>query len=112
MFEPDQVGKLLEQCWSAKTSKQWSTDNPANGQCSVTALVLQDTYGGRMLKTRVGEAWHFYNEIEGRVLDMTASQFDAPVSYSNEPATRSEALADCSPSEYEELSRQFAATRG
>lgn len=29
-----------------------------------------------------------------------------------EPATRSEALADCSPSEYEELSRQFAATRG
>ena len=112
MFDPEQVGRRLRRCWSEKSSKQWSVDNPANGQCAVTALVLQDVYGGRILKTRVGRAWHFYNEIDGRVVDMSSSQFSANVDYTDEPATRADAMADCSPEEHRELSSKLANEQG
>ncbi len=39
----------LERCWSADTSADpdgWSPENPAWGQCAVTALVVQDRFGG------------------------------------------------------------------
>ena len=109
IFDPDAVRRRLERCWSARTSRQWSPDNPANGQCAVTSLVLQDIYGGSLLKTRVGDAWHFYNEIDGRIVDLTESQFSGPVDYSDEPAATAEAQRDCSADEYVELSRCFRA---
>lgn len=108
-FDPVHVRKVLERCWSARTARQWSQDNPASGQCAVTAMVLQDAFGGSLLKTRVAGAWHFYNRIDGGDHDLTASQFPAPVSYSDLPATRCEALAGCTSAEYEELSRCFSA---
>ena len=110
IFDPDAVRRRLERCWSVNTSRQWSRDNPANGQCAVTSLVLQDVYSGSLLKTRVGDAWHFYNEIDGRNVDLTASQFSKPVNYSDDPATRVEALRDCRAEEYAELSRRFHAS--
>jgi hypothetical protein len=73
----------------------------------VTALVLQDNFGGRLLKTRVGDGWHFYNEIGGEILDFTSTQFvDAP-SYRNESATREEALNDTTPQQYRQMSDAF-----
>jgi hypothetical protein len=93
----------LRGAWSAETGGKWRPDNPAAGQCSVTALVVQDELGGEILKTDIAGAWHFYNRIDGRRVDFTMSQFDSPIGYDDLPSNRQEALADTSVTQYEVL---------
>ena len=93
----------LRAAWSTETSGKWRSDNPAAGQCSVTALVAQDELGGEILKTDVGGAWHFYNRIDGRRVDFTMGQFDSPIGYDDLPSNRQEAFDDTSVRQYELL---------
>jgi hypothetical protein len=65
--------------------------------------VTQDQFGGTICKTRVGDALHFYNWIDGQRLDLTQSQFSAPIAYDDLPATREDAMADTSQAQYEAL---------
>jgi hypothetical protein len=90
--------------WSVETGRHWRRDNPASGQCGVTALVVHDELGGQILKTQVNEAWHFYNQVEGKRIDFTMSQFDTPISYDDIASNREEALEDCSIEQYQLLS--------
>lgn len=97
----------LRKAWSAETGANWRPDNPAAGQCSVTALAVQDERGGEILKTDVGGAWHFYNRIDGRRVDFTMSQFDSPIFYDDLLSNRQEAFADTSVRQYEVLRRRL-----
>lgn len=74
--------------------------NPARGQCSVTALVICDVFGGQILKTRVGSNFHFYNEIGSRRVDLTSSQFEDQIKYDDLPASRDDALSDTTVEQY------------
>jgi hypothetical protein len=112
MIDRERVLRTLQNSWSHETSTKWSAANPALGQCSVTALTVQDRFGGRLLKTRVGEAWHFYNEIDGEVCDFTAEQFEEKVPYEHSPATREEALADTSLTQLFRMAEAFDAKWG
>jgi hypothetical protein len=103
-----ETARRLPTAWSVRTASLWSPDDPARGQCSVTALVIQDLYGGTLLKTRVGHAWHFYNRIDGRRHDLTAGQFAEPIAYDDIGATREEALADTSPEQVRALHEALA----
>lgn len=107
MVDKQRIVRTLQGSWSQYTSTKWTQSNPALGQCSVTALVLQDRFGGGLLKTRIGDAWHFYNEIDGDVHDFTSQQFERPLRYSHLPATRDEALIDTSPEQYQHLGHAF-----
>ena len=60
------IYEALIKSWSIETSSKWTIENPAKGQCGVTALVVQDIYGGEIKKTKAREAWHFYNFIDGQ----------------------------------------------
>jgi hypothetical protein len=93
----------LRRSWSVETGRHWQRDNPASGQCGVTALVVHDRFGGEILKTDVNGAWHFYNRIDDRRVDFTMSQFDSPISYDDVASNRDEALGDCSQRQYELL---------
>ena len=93
----------LRRSWSVETGRHWRPDNPAAGQCGVTALVVQDAMGGTILKTQVNAAWHFYNLVDGRRIDFTMGQFSSPIAYDDIPSSRAEALSDCSPEQYELL---------
>jgi hypothetical protein len=101
----ERMRAALPASWSAATSSLWTLASPARGQCSVTALDVQELLGGEILKTRVGDAWHFYNRIDGNIVDFTAEQFEDPPDYLDLAATRAEALADTTPARYEELLR-------
>lgn len=90
------LATALPSAWSLKTSSVWRPDNPARGQCSVTSLVVQDFFGGDILKTQTPEGWHFYNQIDGRRIDLTRAQFADPVRYDDLPASRIEAFSDTS----------------
>jgi hypothetical protein len=74
----------------------------------VTALVVQDRFGGRLLKTRAGEAWHFYNKIDGMACDFKASQFAEAIRHDALPASRSEALEDATMEQADVLARRFS----
>jgi hypothetical protein len=93
----------LRRAWSAETGRHWRSDNPASGQCGVTALVVHDKLGGEILKTDVNGAWHFYNRVDAGRVDFTMSQFDSPISHDDLPSNRAEAFGDCSPAQYELL---------
>jgi hypothetical protein len=92
----DAVLRAIEAAWSRQSSTKWHPETPAAGQCSVTALLLLEMLGGRLLKTGIGDAWHFYNEVDGARIDLTASQFAAPIHYDDLDTDRIEALRDTS----------------
>jgi hypothetical protein len=97
---PAELYDALRHSWSVETGGKWLPSSPARGQCSVTALVVQDALGGDILKTDVDGAWHFYNRVHGRRWDFTMSQFETPIGYDDLPSDRDEALSDTSWGEY------------
>jgi hypothetical protein len=107
-----QIKSALLHAWSIKTSSKWTSANPAKGQCSVTALVIQDIYGGELVKTRTPEGWHFYNIIDNKRLDFTNSQFAGELTYDDIPTGRREAFSDTSLVQYEELRKQLFRSLG
>jgi ketosteroid isomerase-like protein len=106
-FDEKRVREILRRAWSPRSSSRWSPENPGLGQCSPTALVVQDCFGGTLLKTCIGAAWHFYNCIEGQWVDYTADQFAASPSYGHVPATRDEVRGDCTLEQYTTLKQHF-----
>ena len=104
-LDADDLRKRLGRAWSLETSSLWSPDNPARGQCSVTALAVQRLYGGDILKTRAPGGAHFYNRIGGARFDFTAAQFADPPAYEDEASDAGEAMEDTSPAQLEALLR-------
>lgn len=95
--------KYLIKCWSAKTSSKWTSENPYKGQCGVTSLVINSLFGGSILKTKVGEQWHYYNWINGQRFDFTSKQFDYELDYQDVKSSRDEAFTDTNELQYKEL---------
>lgn len=109
-FQRDRVTTALRKSWSLKTSSKWLADNPACGQCNVTALLVEELFGGEILKTPLSEGDHFYNRISGQRIDLTDSQFDAPITYADLPSNRQEALAGTTAEKYAALKAAFEKT--
>ncbi len=71
--------RAVEESWGKDTcypkcSDQWSQNNPALGQCAVTALLVQDYFGGDILYCSHND--HFFNYVEGLgEVDLTKNQF-------------------------------------
>lgn len=70
----------LRKAWCRETAhpsyqSKWSEDNPSCGQCCVTALVIQDLFGGDIYSCKVGKNSHFVNIINERIIDKTSEQF-------------------------------------
>jgi len=106
-FDPEDVARAIRKSWSPASARQWSADNPAAGQCNVTALLIHDLFGGEQLKTPLPEGDHFYNRIGGRRYDFTDSQFAQPISYLDAPATRAEAERGATEDELAALKTTF-----
>ena len=99
----DTLRRRLPRAWSAETSTLSSADNPARGQCSVTALAVQRLCGGDIVKTETPGGTHFYNRIGRATHDLTRSQFHSPIRYDDAPSSAEEALADTTPAQLEAL---------
>ncbi len=107
LLDEAMVLHALEKSWSKASARQWRADNPACGQCNVTALLIQDLYGGNLLKTPLAAGDHFYNSIDDQRLDFTASQFDQPIAYADLSADRAEAERGVTDAECEALKTAF-----
>ncbi len=87
----------LRVIWSAETCPprlrhKWKSDNPSLGQCSITAFLVQDYFGGDVYGIlRSGGNYHCYNVIEGYIFDLTSEQFgDEILDYSENPLQKRE----------------------
>ena len=72
--------------------------------------MFHDRFGGEILKTPVGDDWHFYNRVEGRLCDFAADQFPELPDYLNIPSNRDEALARSAPERYQALAGRVSET--
>jgi hypothetical protein len=106
-FDPDEVQSALRKAWSSSTSSQWTADNPAAGQCNVTALVIHELFGGELLKTPLPAGDHYYNRIGGERYDFTASQFDRPIAYMDVLTDRADAELGAAHDQLAELRAAF-----
>lgn len=84
----DALTMKLQQCWSAETSvdpENWSEENPAWGQCAVTAMVVFQYLGGQIIRGEYEGGSHYWNRLDdGTELDLTLSQFgDNPPEFTN-----------------------------
>ena len=76
---------ILSGIWCADTCAprmrdQWRADNPTLGQCSVTAFLLQDMFGGKVYGIRRPDGnYHCFNDVDGCVFDLTSEQFGGEV---------------------------------
>jgi hypothetical protein len=75
----DDVGGIISACWNRRTSYDpagWSNRNRAWGQCAVTALVVQDLFGGIVLRGYINGIEHYWNRLPNEAeVDLTRTQF-------------------------------------
>lgn len=67
-------------CWETASpgdAPEWSEENPAKGQCAVTALLVQEVLGGDLMRCVVeGFGSHYFNRLpDGTIVDLTRKQF-------------------------------------
>lgn len=92
----------IQRAWAADTAHmgQWDPEQPAKGQCAVTALLVQELLGGGIVKADFTDieasGTHYWNMLpNGQALDLTQAQFTAWVEFSSvQPRDREHLLRD------------------
>ena len=89
---PREYYDLLSEIWCAETCaprmrSDWSPENKTLGQCSITAFLLQDLYGGKVFGVPLGDGnYHCFNVVGGCVFDLTSEQFgEKKLTYTGNP---------------------------
>lgn len=89
---PREYYDLLSEIWCAETCaprmrSDWSPENKTLGQCSITAFLLQDLYGGKVFGVPLGDGnYHCFNVVGDCVFDLTSEQFgDKKLNYTDCP---------------------------
>lgn len=89
---PRDLYDALSDIWSAETCAprlrdKWTSGNKTLGQCSITAFLAQDIFGGKVFGIeRPDGNFHCYNVVGECVFDLTSEQFgDEKLVYENNP---------------------------
>ena len=92
ILNPRDLYDALSDIWCADTCAprmrmDWSRENKTLGQCSITAFLAQDIFGGKVYGIpREGGNYHCYNVANGCLFDLTSEQFgEETLSYENNP---------------------------
>ncbi len=66
---------------------KWTKENRTLGQCSITAFLVQDIFGGKVYGIpRPDGNFHCFNTVGGCTFDLTSEQFgDEKLDYNNCP---------------------------
>ena len=81
-----EFGEMLKSVCAPDTAagggKGWTPENPTFGHCAVASLVVQDLFGGELLRvslegTEFSEGRsHYFNRLpSGEIVDLTLAQF-------------------------------------
>lgn len=90
--DPKMLYDMLSEIWCAETCAprlrdRWTEENRTLGQCSITAFLAQDIFGGKVYGIlRPGGNYHCYNAVGDCVFDLTSEQFgDEKLCYQDNP---------------------------
>jgi len=90
--DPRALYDILSEIWCRETCAprmrdDWTKENMTLGQCSITAFLVQDIFGGRVYGVpRSGGTFHCYNVVDGHTFDLTSEQFgDEELVYEGNP---------------------------
>ena len=73
--KPEQLTKIA-MILSSGMRQNWSPEKKTLGQCSITAFLLQDIYGGEVYGVPLGDGnYHCFNVVGDCVFDLTSEQF-------------------------------------
>lgn len=72
---------------AARMRDDWTPENKTLGQCSITAFLVQDVFGGEVRGIPLKDGGiHCYNVVGGCTFDLTSEQFkDEVLSYADNP---------------------------
>ena len=94
---PTDLYDALSHIWCADTCAprmrdSWTKENMTLGQCSITAFLAQDIFGGKVYGIkRPGGNYHCYNVIGDCAFDLTSEQFgDEVLDYEDNPEQQRE----------------------
>ncbi len=97
--DPRVLYDLLSGLWCADTCaprmrENWSVENKTLGQCSITAFLAQDIFGGKVYGVPLEDGnYHCYNVVGDCIFDLTSEQFgDRRLDYSGNPEQSREKL--------------------
>lgn len=89
---PVDLYDALSEIWCADTCAprmrgEWTPENKTLGQCSITAFLAQDIFGGKVYGIRRPDGnYHCYNVVGDCCFDLTSEQFgDEALEYQNNP---------------------------
>ena len=106
---------LLSSIWceyscAPRYRAEWSEQNKTLGQCSITAFLAQDVFGGKVYGVPLPEGgFHCYNAVGGSVFDLTSEQFgNVKLVYDekNEQSREEHFLSDEKRARYDYLCRE------
>lgn len=77
---PCDLYDVLSELWCQQTCAprlrdRWSKANKTLGQCSITAFLVQDIFGGEVYAVKTAHGSHCYNKVGEAVFDLTSEQF-------------------------------------
>lgn len=89
---PVDLYDALSEIWCADTCAprmrgEWTPENKTLGQCSITAFLAQDIFGGKVYGIRRPDGnYHCYNVVGDCCFDLTSEQFgDEALEYQDNP---------------------------
>ena len=87
--DPRVLYDILSNIWCEYTCaprlrKDWSENNKTLGQCSITAFLVQDIFGGEVYGIpQPSGGFHCFNVVDGKLFDLTSEQFDETPDYAD-----------------------------
>ena len=66
---------LITSSWNEETSNVFLPYPKGIGQCDVTSLLIKELLGGKIMKCLSVRGYHYYNEIDGKIIDLTSDQY-------------------------------------
>ena len=75
-MELEELRNIISLGWNYETCSpgskaSWSEENPSLGQCAITALIVNDFFGGKIMRCMASTGSHYYNLINGVIVDFT-----------------------------------------
>lgn len=100
-MELEELKQLLSSSWKEETCSpglrsEWNEENPSLGQCAITALIVNDILGGKIMRCMSSSGSHYYNLIDDELIDLTVEQFkgEIPDYVNSEERTREYLLSN------------------
>lgn len=76
----EELTHALKLSWDDQTSAERDSLGTvaSRGQCAVSALIIQDEFGGDLMRAEVAGVSHYWNQLpDGSEVDVTRDQFDS-----------------------------------